>query len=480
MWKRISLFLLFAILLLAGVLVFNTIRFKGPSAANDTQGISKSPETALEHFRQALRYQTISHGDSSRFDTTAFRGFQRFLRSSYPRVHSVMTVDVVREYTLIYTWRGTQADLKPVVLMAHQDVVPIEEATRTMWTVDPFGGVVKDGYIWGRGTTDDKINLISIFESAEKLLESGFVPKRTIYFVFGHDEEIGGRGAQAAAAWLKAHNVHADLVLDEGGVITQDKIPGLTKPVALLGTSEKGYLSVELRVEKAGGHSSMPDKETALDILSRALVHLREHPFEGKFTQPMTDFVNAVGPQMPFFQRMIFANTWLFESMLIGIYEKSGPGNAMVRTTMVPTIIQAGMKDNVVPMVATATVNLRLLPGDASVDVIKRLNEIVNDERVSITPLPGLVAEASEVTATTSTGYQLVAGNVLKALPGVTPSPFLMIGATDSRFMSEVSDGIVKFSPMVDPIGFHGIDERVSTESFDTSIWFFSQLIKDL
>jgi len=433
---------------------------------------------ALQHFQQALRYKTISYGDSALWDSVQFIGFRNFLETTYPDFHNMLSREIIAGYSLLYKWEGKNPQLKPVIFMAHQDVVPIEEATREMWTVDPFAGEVKQGFIWGRGTTDDKINLISMVEAAEKLLGENFQPDRTIYFSFGHDEEIGGKGAIATAALLKSRNIEAEFVLDEGGIVTLTKMPGITKPLALLGTSEKGYLSIELTVEESGGHSSMPADETSIDILAKALVNLRSKPFTSDLTGSTLEGTEYIGPEMPFIQKMAFANQWLFKGIIIGNYEKSPQSAAMIRTTMVPTIIDAGIKDNVVPTVAKATVNLRLLPGDLSDAVIAEVINKIDDDRVKVNRLK-MAAEASPVTSAASIGYQKVDEAIKKSLPGTITSPFLMIGATDSRFFYSVSENIIKFSPMIDPIGFHGIDERVSLDSYKTALWFYENLIRN-
>ncbi len=479
MVKRIFLLLLAGVLALVIIVLVNTFRSTSIQSSFETKAAPELSEKSLRNFAEAIRYKTISYGDTSRLDTAQFLGFHRFLQKTYPLVHQKLTKEKINGYSLLYRWEGKDQSLNPIVLMAHQDVVPIEEASANMWTVDPFTGTVKDDFIWGRGTTDDKINLISILEATEKLLGENFQPERTIYFAFGHDEEIGGKGARTIAAILKSRNIKADLVLDEGGIITTDKVPGMSKPVALLGTSEKGYMSLELSVERNGGHSSMPEAETSIDILTKAIVRLREKPFEARFSPSTEGFIKNLGPEMPFVNKMAFANIWLFKPMVIGIYEKSGAGNAMIRTTAVPTIIDAGIKDNVVPTVATATVNFRLLPGDSSSLVIKKIKELINDERVKITSETSFISEPSAVTKEDSYAYKKVDELVKKSYAGMTTSPFLMIGGTDSRFFGEVSDGIIKFSPMIDPIGFHGIDERVSLKSYQGSIWFFEQLIRE-
>ena len=479
MIKRILLFLLVGVFILASIVLFNTFRFTSIQSSFESKPAPSLLEAAIKNLTEAIKFRTISFSDSSKLDSSQFFGFHRFLEFTYPFVHQKLIKEKLVEYSLLYKWEGKNPQLNPVVLMAHQDVVPIEEASQSMWTVDPFAGIVKDDFIWGRGTADDKINLIAIMEATEKLLTENFQPERTIYFAFGHDEEVGGRGAQAIAALLKSRNVTADLVLDEGGIITKDRVPGMNKPVALLGTSEKGFLSLYLSVEKYGGHSSMPERETSIDILAKAIIRLRDKPFSPQFSPSTQGFIKNLGPEMPFVNKMAFANIWLFKPMVISIYEKSAGGNAMIRTTTVPTIIDAGIKDNVVPTIATATINFRLLPGDSSSIVMKRVKEIINDERVRITSSKGFISEPSVVTSEESYGYKKVNEIVKRSFDGMTTTPFLMIGGTDSRYFGEVSQGIVKFSPMVDPIGFHGIDERVSLESYQGSIWFFEQLIRE-
>jgi carboxypeptidase PM20D1 len=177
---------------------------------------------------------------------------------------------------------------------------------------------------------------------------------------------------------------------------------------------------------------------------------------------------------------MAFANPWLFRGMIIGIYESSAGGNAMIRTTVAPTIIHAGMKDNVIPTLSTATINLRLLPGDKGEDVIAKVKEIIHDDRVSITIHKNSLSEASAVTPMSSVGYQKISTAIKSSYADLLTSPFLMIGATDSRYFGEVSSNIIKFSPMIDPIGFHGINERVSLESYRVTLWFYEQLLKEL
>ncbi|HNE49973.1 MAG TPA: M20/M25/M40 family metallo-hydrolase [Chitinophagales bacterium] len=478
MFKKIILYLILGVIILLGYIGIKTI-----TAPNLQRKIKYVPapeltENAVQHFRQAIQIKTVSYDNPTQWDSLPFMQFRQFLEKTYPLVHQHLDREIINGYSYLYQWKGKNPALAPYILMAHQDVVPIEEKTRNLWTCEPFGGTIKDGYIWGRGTTDDKINLISILESAEKLLQQGFQPQRTIYFSFGHDEEISGKnGAKEIAKLLASRNVKAELILDEGGFITQEKVPGLKKPVALIGTAEKGYMSIDLTVTKKGGHSSMPEKETAIDILIKAISQLRANPFEAKFAAATQDFMHYIGPEMKFPNNMAMANPVLFKKLICKNYEKSGSGNAMIRTTSVPTIINSGLKENVIPTMATATINFRLLPGDFSKDILKAVKEIIHDDRVKITIRDNNINEGTTTTSATGNAFILVDSIAKSSYDKILGTPFLLIGATDSRYFTKVSSNIIKFSPMFDPIGFHGIDERVSLHSFQHALWFYEQLI---
>ncbi|HEX8060154.1 MAG TPA: M20 family peptidase [Cyclobacteriaceae bacterium] len=477
MFKRILIGIGGALLLLIVIVLIKTLTFKSKQLQVAVETLPDYTAEALPRLQGAIKFKTISN--ETQFDSSQFNGFHRYLRSTYPLVHEKLSLKKIAGYSLLYKWEGTDASLPPYVLMAHQDVVPVEEASKDLWIVDPFEGLVKQDSIWGRGVCDDKINLIGIMETVEKLLKEGFQPKRTVYLAFGHDEEVGGLGAQATEAELISQTVNADLVLDEGGIVTLDKVPGMTKPVALIGTSEKGYVSLELKVEKKGGHSSMPENETALDILTRAVVTLREHPFPARFTPSTEGFLEYVGPEMPFGQRIVFANTWLFKKIVIGIYESSPGGNALVRTTSVPTIFNAGVAGNVVPTTVAATFNFRTLPGDSTAGVVEYVKKSIGDERVQISIVGGFRSEPTAITSPDGPGYKIVDETVHKVFPETVTAPFMMIGGTDSRYMKGVSKNIIKFSPMTDPVGFHGINERVSVNNFRDTLWFFETLLRN-
>ncbi len=241
MGKKIAFFLLVVVLGLAVIILFNTFTFKSIQPKFPAAAVVPVSDSSIIHLQQGIRFKTVSVSDSAKPDSSAFLALHRYLASVYPLVHQKLQQEKVNGYSLVYTWKGKDLSLKPIILMAHQDVVPVEKASLAQWKVDPFGGIIKDGRLWGRGAADDKISLFALLEATEKLLQENYRPERTVYFVFGQDEEAGGKGVKAVAALFKLRGIKADWVLDEGGEITKKEILGLQgKPVALIGTSEKG------------------------------------------------------------------------------------------------------------------------------------------------------------------------------------------------------------------------------------------------
>jgi carboxypeptidase PM20D1 len=471
MLKNIFRFLLFGIIILIIIILFNTFRFTKDIPRK--QALEQAPinDSAIRHMSEAVQIKTISYADSLPVDT--------FLERAYPLVHQKLPRQIFNQFSYLYKWEGKNKDLSPYVIMAHMDVVPVEEATANKWTVAPFSGIIKDSTIWGRGSVDDKGSVISILEAAENLLRQNYQPDRTIYLSFGHDEESSGtRGATAVAEWFRQQNIHPEMVLDEGGEITAENFPELKRPVAAIGIAEKGYLSFQLSVEKNGGHSSMPEKETAIDILTKALVKLRENPMPFRITMPAKELFNRVGPGMPFVKRMALSNLWLFEPLLKSESEKSNVTFASFHTTIVPTIIKSGIKDNVIPASATAIVNCRSLPGDSKEDVIAFIKKQINDDRVEVIP-EKVNNNATAITPFDSASFKKIETICYQSMPDVIPVPFLVIGATDSRHFSDVSNNILRFTAAVDVKGFHGIDERLPISDFKRMIFFFTLLIHE-
>lgn len=486
MIKRLFLALLALVVLLAAAVGINTVR-QGSRQLDvpPVPPVALDEKAAAERLAGSLRFKTISSYDQPEANAEEFRKLHAYLQERFPKAHAALKRELVGGLTLLYTWPGTEAAAKPILLMAHQDVVPIAPGTEKNWTVDPFAGEVKDGFIWGRGAWDDKGNLFAQMEAVEMLLASGFKPRQTIYLAFGHDEEVGGtRGAVEVAKLLQSRNIKLDYVLDEGLLITEGIMPGLNKPAALIGIAEKGYLSVVLKVPATPGHSSMPPPKgtSAIAMMSAALRRIEDEQLPGGIRGVAQEMFATLAPEMSGFGRVALTNLWLFGPIVQAQLEKGASTNAMLRTTTALTVVNAGNKDNVLPGVAEATVNFRLLPGDTRASVVEHVKSKVGSDRFELIALPG-GAEPSPVSPTQSSSYQLINKTVREVFPGTLVSPGLMIGATDSRHFQAVSDHIYRFSPVrakpEDLSRFHGTNERMSVANYGELIRFYHQLLRN-
>ena len=481
--KRILQTLLLGLVLLGLFMGYKTLQFKSQQIKVAAVALNPVGEQVVGRFAKAVTLKTISPEKERDFDSLAFFQFNDFLKTSFPLADSLLEKKRFNHFSHLYKWTGSDPSLKPVILMAHLDVVPVIAENLTDWKQPPFEGKIVNDTLWGRGTIDNKIGVIGILEATETLLSNGFQPKRTLYLSFGHDEEIGGlRGAKVIVEHLKAQGIEAQFVLDEGGTISQNIIPGIEKDVALIGIAEKGYISLELSIKKEGGHSSMPEKESAIDILSAAIVKIKRNPFPAKLAGPIAGFMENLGPEMDGINKFIFANRWLFEPVITGIYEKTGSGNALVRTTTAPTIFNAGIKDNVIPQNAKATINFRIMPGESSSNVLARVQELIQDPRIQITK--GLMqSEPSQISSTESKGFNTIRKTVAEVYPNALVAPFLVIAGTDAKHFEPIAKDIYRFSPMIiNPANiksFHGLNERIAVKDFKKAVQFYQQLIQN-
>lgn len=477
--KKILLAVLLVLILIVCFIIFNTLTFKAEEF--EVEAIQKHPvaEDAIDNMAEAISIRTISFENEEDFDSTQFDLFNKFLADKYPLLHEKSDHQIFSEYSHLFKLEGNNKEAKPIILMGHIDVVPI--ASPAIWSVHPFTEGIKNDTIYGRGSIDDKCATISILEATEQLLAEGFMPERTIYFAFGHDEEnSGARGAGEIVKFLGAQDFKAEFVLDEGGAITKGLVPGIEQETALIGIAEKGYVTYELTVNMVGGHSSQPAEETSIDVLSNAISTLKKNRFPSKITPALEAFMDAAGPHMGFTARMAFSNRMLFTPILKKQYESSKQGNANIRTTTSPTIFEAGIKENVIPTSSRAVVNFRILPGETIETVKEHIVSTIADDRVTV-EIKGNGFNPSPISPTDNQAFEIIKKSILEINPGVLTIPNLVIGATDARYYSALSNNIYRFAPIhLNPKNmdcFHGVDERISVEEFENSIRFYRQVI---
>ncbi len=471
------LFLLFVIAI--AIILFRTFTFKSKQIKGEQKPLLVLNDSCINHLQQAVKFKTISFDDHSKIDTNAFISFRNFLIATYPNVFKTMNPEIINGFSLILKWKGKSKDKKPIILLAHQDVVPIEEATLNKWSVKPFSGDIKNGFIYGRGTIDDKGSLIAILESAEILIKENFIPETDVYFIFGHDEEASGlQGAQVIAKLFKKRNINPAFVLDEGGIITKTKIPGLQKPTAVVGISEKGYVTLDLKINVPGGHSSMPEETTALDEMAKAIVKLKENPFKPEMGYVLNAFLDHIGPEMPFLSKMAMANREIFKPLIYSTYAKSAAGSAVIRTTTATTIFKSGIKTNVIPGQADASVNFRTQPGTSQIDVINHVRKVIDNTNIQITERSGS-SETNQVAKVDDASFKYMQQTLNNFYPELVVAPYLVLGATDGRYFGNITSQVFRFIPFTDPEGFHGVNERIQITDFKRGISFYYQFLKE-
>ncbi|MBF6520659.1 M20/M25/M40 family metallo-hydrolase [Nocardia farcinica] len=437
-------------------------------------------DATAERLAAALRCATVS-GTGERADDSADGEFVRLaahLEACFPRVHAELELDRFG-HSRLYRWPGVEPERVSAILLAHQDVVPAGDG----WTHPPFAGVVDDGFIWGRGAIDDKSRVLAILEAVEAALAAGVRPRHTVYLAFGHDEEVfGDAGAVLMARRLRDAGVRAELLLDEGGVITEGVADGVSTPVASIMVGEKGYATVRLSVRETGGHSSMPGRQTAVGRIARAVARVQDRPLPLRLTPVIADMLARLRTVMPPARRMLLGAAGVAGPVITRVMAARPQTEALVRTTTAPTVIRGGVKANVLPQHAEALVNFRILPGDSVDGVLAHCRRVIRDRGVTVE----LVGMASEPSRTERPGpaFDLVARLARQVVPGVAVTSGLVPGATDSRHYDGLAATRCNFAPIVlseaDLATIHGTDERISRVNYARLIEFNRRLIGEL
>lgn len=433
-----------------------------------------------ERLAEAVRFKTISYQDIAKQDSREFQRFHQFLRESYPRVFSQLSVEVVNDYSLLIQWRGENGELAPVLFTAHMDVVPVEPGTLNAWQYPPFAGVIANGHIYGRGTLDDKQGLLGLLEAAEQLLQESYVPQRTVVFAFGHDEEVSGtQGAAKLAGRIQELGLRFEWVVDEGGFLVKDHPLLSDQVVALVNTAEKGYLTLTLAVEGEGGHSANPPEISTIGRLANAVAAIEAAPFSPKLVEPVRAMLEALAPHVGQPERFLFSNLWLGSSLITSYLGSDNVMGGYVRTTGALTMFNAGIKENVVPQKAEAVVNFRLLPGDSPEKVVEAVEAIIDDPLVKISI--DSWGKSPSVADHNGSGFGVIEASVQAIYPGVLVVPSLLVASTDMRHYVDLADNHYRFNGILVDVeqisAVHGTNEYLSVVSYEKSIDLARQMI---
>lgn len=445
-----------------------------------------------ERLGRAVRFRTVTiTSESAREDPryAEFSSFLSFLMEAFPRAAAGLTWEKLGDLAFLLSWgppAGTTSR-PPILFYSHYDVVPA--GNESAWTHPPFGGVVAEGHVWGRGTLDDKGVLMALMETVESLLKAGFCPDRTLYLAFGGDEEtLGERGAGTITRALADRRVRLGCLFDEGSAITQGIVPFVSRPVATIGLAEKGFASIEVTVTGTQGHSSMPGRGTAAGALSVVMAAIERNRFPARLTPLVARFFSAVAPHAGGAVGIALRLLRLLWPFLRGALTANPSVDALLRTTQAVTILQSGQVPNVIPADARAVVNLRLLPGDGTAGALARVERVARaalpagfSVRVRFVPGDALSEPVAEARVEPAL-WKAVEKSIRLVQPDAVIAPFLVLGATDSRKFAARSEAIVRFMPVTltseDLARIHGVDERISLENYGRMIAFYQNLIR--
>lgn len=438
---------------------------------------------AIANLQTLIRIPTVSRADENTTDWEPFELFIETLPTLYPLIHGALTCERVASYSLLYRWAGkTPGD--PAVLMAHYDVVAAEDAG---WEHPPFSGeIIGDGesqVIWGRGSLDDKGSMVATLEAVEALLAQSFTPEYDIYLSFGHNEETAGDGARAIVNLLADRNISPRFVLDEGGAVVEGIFPGVSDPIAVIGVAEKGIMTLTMTVDQQGGHASTPPRMTATARLARAIVSLNRKPFRARFSATNQEMMRTLGAHASQPLRFAFTTQWLTRPLLLWLFTRlSDETRAVVRTTQAVTQLSGSLADNALAERAVASVNIRIAVGTSVEEAINHVRTAVNDPQVLLEAKHP--SGPSAVSPTTGWAWELLRSTVEDSYPGTIVTPYVMLGASDSRHFCSISDHVYRFSPFEmsseERGTLHAVNERIRVSTFVRGVGFFEKLIQSL
>ncbi|MBV4359294.1 M20/M25/M40 family metallo-hydrolase [Pinibacter aurantiacus] len=501
----IGLFVLLVVITIIVLVKTKLYPFTKYTDAHSGYLITDTSTAELQRFAGGIRIPTVSNSNYSQTNFKPFDDFKAYLRQTFPVAYQSMDTATINNYGLVFHWKGKNSSLKPVLFLSHYDVVPVNgydpyadannavifnpndkpvdhiNTVQKDWEYPPFSGAVAHGRIYGRGTLDMKCMLFGLMEASTQLIAKGFQPGRDIYFAFGHDEEVSGmNGAGKIVEYFKSKNIEFDAVYDEGGIIAAPGIAGIQKPIALIGTAEKGFLTLKIKVKGTGGHSSMPPRNSSLVLAAEIIQQLEKEQFKPDIIPPVQNFLKNVGGEMSFISQMGIANQWLLKPLLIKTLTKAPNTNALVRTTTAVTMAKGSDAENVLPTISEITVNFRLLPGTTVADVVGHVQKICKPYDTEINTLSA--REASGISPVPTEGYNNMKKNIERIYPTAIITPYLTITGTDAYKYEAVSKNVYRFLPLeineYEQKIIHGYNEYISIENYRKVIDYFKGMME--
>lgn len=471
--------ILAAIVVFLAVILIRAAMFKPKdNVKTEYEPVEFDRDAAVNALAELVRCRTVSYDDRTLEDDAEFEKLIAKLPTLYPNVVKTCHMQRMEDRGLLFHWKGSKGDGKPSVLMAHYDVVPVEEEN---WTHPAFDAEIVDGIMWGRGTLDTKVTFNGVLSAAENLIKQGFTPENDIYFAFSGGEEINGMGAVNIVNYFKENNIELEMVVDEGGAVVEDVFPGVSEPCGLIGIAEKGLINLEYSISSAGGHASAPKPHTPVGRLAMACAKVEAHPFKMHLTKPALEMFDTLGRRSTFLYRIIFANLWCFSGVLDTMGKKSGGEfNALMRTTVAFTQMSGSAAPNVIPPSASMVSNIRLNPADSVDSAVEYIRSVINDPDVKLTV--GEHMEPSPISRTDCIGWQRVVNAVSGTWQGCVVAPYLMVQCSDSRHYGDISDRVYRFSAMdltaEERGSIHGNDEHIRLETAQRAVEFYIRIMR--
>ena len=473
-----GLIILGVFILLILVLVIRALLFKDETIYQKEVEDIKEKDDVVNKLGTLVKIKTISYEDKSKIDFTEYQKYIDKVKELYPLVFEKCEFTQTKEYAIKLKLKGESSE-NPTVLMAHYDVVPVTEG----WKHDPFLGEVVDGSLYGRGTFDTKCTMACALSALEVALKDNFVPKNDLYLCFGSNEEVYGDSQIKIIEEMKKEGIKPSLVLDEGGGIMNNAFPGVKGDVAFLAVVEKGMVNVKLTLDSNGGHSSTPRKNGPVVRLAKAITKLEKNPMKPEYTKTVKELLNVMGRNCIFPMKLVFANMWLFSPLVKVLFTKlSSDTRALVSTTFAFTTINGGNQTNIIPNHVEANVNVRIAPFHTLDQVIDHIKKVIDDEDIKIST--SNINKTYKECSFTSNGYNTIKDTVIETYPNTIIAPFVMFGGTDGRHYNEISDCVIRFSPMKvtneERAGMHGLDEKLTVTSIEKCLEFYQRLLTKL
>ena len=466
----------FFILLIAFILARAALFLPKKQEETEQGEVSYDGDAAVAALAELIKCRTVSYYDGALEDDGEFEKLIAKLPELYPDAVRTCPMERLPDRALLFKWAGKQEG-DASVLMAHYDVVPVEESD---WEKPPFDAVIEDGVMWGRGTLDTKVTLNGILSAANELIKQGFQPEHDVYFAFSGGEEVNGQGAAHIVQRFQENGVKPAMVLDEGGGVVENVFPGVTRPCGLIGIAEKGTMNLRLSFAGEGGHASAPEPHTPVGRLAMACVRAEAHPFRAHITRPAREMFNVLGRYSSFGYRVIFANLWCFGWVLDLICKRSGGElNALLRTTAAFTQMEGSAAPNVIPAEASMVANLRLNPKDSVEEATDYIRRVIRDDAIKLDDLNSM--EPSPISRTDGIGWERVVSAVRGTWRDALVAPYLMVACSDSRHYRDLSDRVYRFSAMAltaeERRTIHGSNERITLAAAKKAVEFFMRVL---